>query len=261
MGIRVGLQGDGYMNMNNKISINYKRKKIDIEVEKILYVLMNRNDAEIHVSGNNVYMTRRTFAELKEQLGDSFIEVRRGCLVSALAIHSIAKTIELINGESLKYTVRKKKEILGQLYKKQQKLIENFSTAGIPDSRMEYHEYFKSYDNMPFAFADIEIVYDEESQAVDWIFRYGNDALARLEKTELDILIDNSFGSIFPNMDYKWLRVYERSALYGETVEIVDYSPEIDTYLKIISFPTFRGHCGCILFDVNDVQLASDIGE
>ena len=92
------------------------------------------------------------------------------------------------------------------------------------------------------------------SAAVDWIFRYGNEALAKLEKTPLEQLIDHAFGSIFPNMDAKWLRVYERTALYGETLEITDYSPEIDTDLRIICFPTFRGHCGCILFDQAEIQ-------
>ena len=80
------------------------------------------------------------------------------------------------------------------------------------------------------------------------------EALATLEKTPLEQLIDHSFGSIFPNMDAKWLRVYERTALYGETLEITDYSPEIDTELKIICFPTFPGHCGCMLFDRRTIQ-------
>ena len=112
---------------------------------------------------------------------------------------------------------------------------------------------------MPFAFTDIEMVFDEERHAVDWIFRYGNQALANLEKYPLEQLIGASFGSIFANMDSKWLRSYERSVLYGEILEIVDFSPEIDTYLKVISFPTFPGHCGCILFDVsknvNDMSI------
>ena len=73
----------------------------------------------------------------------------------------------------------------------------------------------------------------------------------------MEQLLDHSFGSIFPNMDAKWLRSYERSVLYGETLEILDYSPEIDAYLKIISFPTFPGHCGCILFDVSKIRFAN----
>ena len=98
-------------------------------------------------------------------------------------------------------------------------------------------------------------MFDEESQAVDWIFRYGNDALARLENCPLDKLIGSRFSSIFVNMDSKWLRTYERAVLYGETLELIDYSPEIDKYLRIICFPTFKGHCGCMLFDIDDTKI------
>ena len=63
-----------------------------------------------------------------------------------------------------------------------------------------------------------------------------------------------SFGSLFANMDSKWLRSYERAALYGEVLELMDYSPEIDTNLKVICFPTFKGHCGCILFDLDRIK-------
>ena len=59
-------------------------------------------------------------------------------------------------------------------------------------------------------------------------------------------------------MDAKWLRGYERATLYGETLEIVDYSPEIGTNLKIICFPTFPGHCGCILFDADKLRSISE---
>ena len=119
----------------------------------------------------------------------------------------------------------------------------------------EYHEHYKCFDKIPIAFTDIEMVFDEDSQAVDWIFRYGNEALARLENCPLDKLIGSSFGSIFVNMDSKWLRSYERAVLYGETLELIDYSPEIDKFLRIICFPTFKGHCGCMLFDISDDKM------
>ena len=89
---------------------------------------------------------------------------------------------------------------------------------------------------MPFAFTDIEMVFDEERHAVDWIFRYGNSALSELEMIPIDKLIGNTFGSLFKNMDSKWLRSYERAALFGEMLEMIDYSPEIDKYLKVICF-------------------------
>ena len=47
----------------------------------------------------------------------------------------------------------------------------------------------------------------------------------------------------------------------GEALELTDYSPEIDTYLKVICFPTFPGHCGCILFDIHEIEYIKSSDE
>ena len=102
------------------------------------------------------------------------------------------------------------------------------------------------------------MIFDEERQTIDWIFRYGNEALARIEEVPLNEIIGSTFRSIFPNMDRKWLRSYEQAVLYGETLEIMDYSPEIDKYLRINCFPTFNGHCGCLIFDVTETKKTGE---
>ena len=233
-----GLPGGKY------ITIISGRKKIVLNISTILYVLMIGKTAEIHVLGDRIYGTRMTLGELEKKLGEQFIKVHRGCIVSAMAIHDITDSINLSNGEHLEYTVRKKKIIIDQLYKKQQSIIRSITKEGIPTTTEEYRRYYRSFDSVPYA--------------VDWIFRYGNPALAKLEKLPLTQLIGSSFGSLFSNMDSKWLRSYERATLYGETLEIIDYSPEIDTYLKVICFPTFRGHCGCILFNISEIQFTKN---
>ena len=226
-----------------------------LNANTILYVLMIEKTAEIHVSGGRVYETRMKISELEEALGNGFIKAHRGCLVSAMAIHDITDHINLNNGEALIYTLRKKKQIIAQLQEAQKRLISGFTRDGIPATQEEYRTHYRGFDAMPFAFTDIEMVFDEERRAVDWIFRYGNPALAKLEKLPLEKLMGSSFGSLFSNMDAKWLRCYERATLYGELLEMVDYSPEIDTYLNVICFPTFKGHCGCILFDISQLEF------
>lgn len=240
------------------ITFFYNKQKTVLNTDKILYVLMSGNNADIHVADGNVYKVRMTFAQLEGYLGDSFIKIHRGGMVSARAIHEITDKIYLNNGEALTYTVRRKKQIIEQLHEIQRRVINSFQLNGVPTSDEEYREHYESFENLPFAFTDIELVFNEEIHAVDWIFRYGNPALARLEKVSLDKLIGHSFGSVFPNMDSKWLRAYERATLYGETLEIIDYSPEIDTYLKVICFPTFKGHCGCILFNIADIKFTKN---
>lgn len=195
-----------------------------------------------------------TIDALADALDSTFLRVERGCLVSAKAIHDVTKTINLINGETLDYARRRKREIVEQLYTERQKIGQTLEHNNASASWEGYHRLYASFGHVPLAFTDIEMVFSEKHSAVDWIFRYGNQALAKLEKLPLERLINHAFGSIFPNMDAKWLRVYERTALYGEMLEITDYSPEIDTKLKIVCFPTFPRHCGCMLFDQQTIQ-------
>ena len=156
---------------------------------------------------------------------------------------------------------RRKKELTAALAEKRARLIGTLDSETPPMPDDELHAQYRCFDALPIAFTDIEMVLDEDKNAVDWIFRYANPALAWLEKVPLHELLGRSFRSVFPNMDSKWLKSYERAALYGETLELIDHSPEIDTYLKIICFPTQPGHCGCLLFDIAEMKFAEDSGD
>ena len=246
------------MHKTKYITIISSRKKIVLGVSAILYIIVIGKNTQIHILGEKVYETKMPLSRFEKELGDGFIKVHRGCIVSAMAIHDITDKINLINGETLEYTSRKKHKIIEQFHYNQKSIINSFNSGGVPETEEEYFEHYISFDNLPFAFTDIEMVFDDEKHAVDWIFRYGNAALSRLEKLPLDELIGNSFGSLFSNMDSKWLKNYERAALYNETIEMIDFSPEIDTYLKVICFPTFKGHCGCILFNIDEIELSQN---
>ena len=239
---------------SNGISVISNRRHISLPVEDILYIQLAGRRAVIYASGGRTYETYTTIEELEQMLGSGFILTDRATLVAAKGIHAIGRQIELINGETLDYAHRRKRELKEQLRADWRQIAQSLSDSDAPATREDYQRHYASYDSAPFAFTDIEMVFNEKRAAVDWIFRYANEALARLEKKPLEQLIDRSFSSIFPNMDNKWLRVYERTALFGETLEIIDHSPEIDTDLKIICFPTFKGHCGCILFKQAEIQ-------
>ena len=240
------------------ITVTYKRTKIAIRRADILYAIMSDDHCTIHMFDGMAYRCRMTLKELKMQLNEGFMEVKRGCMIAVSAISDIGDKILLSNGEEICYTKRKKKALREELQKKQELMIAKISKKKLPLTPEEYGKYYKICDSLPFAFTDIEMVFNEEKKAVDWIFRYGNEALATLEKLPLDKMIGNSFSSLFSNMDAKWLHVYERATLYGETLEIMDYSPKIDTNLKIICFPTFPGHCGCILFNADKMKSISE---
>lgn len=234
-------------------TVTADKADIRIDAYNVLYVVMDGNYAYLHTQSEAI-RARITLEKLVPLLGENFIKVSRGCLVSVLAIHAVDEKINLSNGEMLDYSKKNKKEIIDLLAAKQRELIRSFSDSPLPVTPEHFRDYYRVFDHMPFAFCDIEMIFDSELRAVDWVFRYGNPALAELEKIPLDDLIGASFSHCFPNMDTKWLRTYERAALFGETLKIIDYSPEIDTYLDVICFPTFKGHCGCMLFDVSKLK-------
>ena len=140
------------------ITIVSDGKKTVLSVSTILYVLMTRNNAEIHVSGGKIYKARMTLGELGKRLGEGFIKIHRGCLVSVMAIHNITDNINLNNGECLEYALRKKNQIIDQFRTKQKSIINSFAKDDVPTTKEEYHAHYSSFDNMPFAFADIEMV-------------------------------------------------------------------------------------------------------
>ena len=236
------------------ITIISKRVKMQIRRADILYIIKSEYLSMIHMLNGDIIQTITTIQELEEMLGGDCIEVKRGCIVSVSAITEVKDKICLCNGEAIPFTKRKKKAIRMEWQENQKLMIDEISGQNQPMTDEEYHRYYEICDKFPFAFTDIEMVFNEKRHAVDWIFRYGNKALAELEGIPLERLIGSSFSSLFNNMDAKWLRGYERAALYGETMEIEEYSPEIDANLRILCFQTFPGHCGCILHDMDRLQ-------
>ncbi len=241
------------------ITVNYRR--VTLDTRSVQYVFVDHNTAEFHLSTGARCKTRLPIKTLEPMLGDEFIRTHRNYLVAVRAIHSISDRVYLNNGESLFFAQRRKKELTDELRQRRRQLLERLSAVSETHTEAEYHDRFRSFDDLPIAFCDIEMVLDASQNAVDWIFRYGNEALAKLEKTTLSALLGKSFSSVFPNMDEKWLKSYERAALYGQTLEIIDHSHEIDTDLDIICFPTIKGHCGCILLNVDEMHYAENQGD
>lgn len=246
------------METPESIVVNSDKKMVEIEVCSIIYILMKGDFAFIHRTGGETVRAKMPMVELEKLLGgamETFIKVKRGCLVSVFAIHNITDTVNLGNGEELAFVSRTAGQVRREFLEKQRKFIHDFADEVTPKTAAEFHEHYRVFDTLPIAFTDIEMVFDETNRAVDWVFCYGNEALAELEKLPLEAMLGQRFGKLFPNMDPRWLKTYEWATLFGEVLQIVDYSPEIDRNLKIICFPTFKGHCGCILFDVDKLKF------
>ena len=100
---------------------------------------MKKQDAFIHIADGSVLKTRMTFAELQDTRSIYFIRITRGCLVSAMDIHSVGKLITLSNGESLEYATQHRREILEKFHTKQHSIIESLADNDNPTDNEEFH--------------------------------------------------------------------------------------------------------------------------
>ena len=238
------------------ITIISKRKHVNISASAILYISMKGRNSEVHVISGETYETRVAIDELESRLGNRFLRVCRSCLVSVLAVNKFSKKMELINGEQLDYPIRKKRALNEALTEKRRQIVSSINRSSAPITHEELRRHYMTYESMSFAFADIEIMFSEENNDVDWILRYGNPALSELLKVPLEELTDISLSALFKRKGWNWNCSHERSALYGETLEMVEPDPQSEGFIRKTSFPTFPGHCGVILMDLSQIRYS-----
>lgn len=97
------------------ITVTFNRSKIAIRHADILYAIMSDDHCTIHMLDGGAYRCRMTLKELKKQLDEGFMEVKRGCMIAVSAISDIGDKILLCNGEEIGYTKRKKKLLKEEL--------------------------------------------------------------------------------------------------------------------------------------------------
>ena len=116
----------------NSISIISNRQRISLSPEDILYVQLVGRQSVIHISGGKTYETYTTIDNLEQMLGSDFLRADRATLVSAKGIHTIGKEIELINGELLSFTHRRKRELKEQLRTGRRQIVQELAGSDTP---------------------------------------------------------------------------------------------------------------------------------
>lgn len=101
------------MDNNNKtITIDYKKGKIAINKNNIIYIEKELKDTVIHLVDDEI-CTRMNLKDIEKELdADVFIKLYRGCIANMKYIERFEKDyVYLINGKSLPISRRKVKEV------------------------------------------------------------------------------------------------------------------------------------------------------
>lgn len=232
--------------MEEKISKFFDKNHI--KIDEIKYVLREDKKTNIYMNNNKKVSTFIPMKEFSDELiSYGFININKGILVSKRMIKHVDNFIYYLSDgkefEGRKRTVGAHKHI-----------NEMIQVKGEVLSNIDIFNRFSVLDNMPAGFCVIELVFNKNGEGIDFIFRYCNKEMEKVEGKTIAEMLNHSFYKVFPNADQKWLPVYSKVAITGESDSFVDYSPEIKKDLLFKCFQPMKGFCACLITPVEDIH-------
>lgn len=235
--------------MDSKMS-NFLRRK-GISQEDILYMVRDSRKSSIHLIDNRIietYIPIKSFIDFFNS--ELFITINKGITVNASYISSIKDSIyTMSDGKQFKGRTRApaqhKKNISLITSNSNSKSNENMSTL-IP-------ERFSVMDNSPIAFAVIEVTFDDEGHGMDFIFRYCNDAMLKLEELSAEEIVNKSFYEVFKDSNKKWMVSYADVALNGNQKIISYYLKKSNRKVLAYCYQPYERFCACSLIEVESI--------
>ena len=102
------------------------------------------------------------------------------------------------------------------------------------------------FQNSPAAYCVAELILDTDGHPTDWIYRYCNPAFAELKGYRLDVMIDHSFLSLYPQIDPEWLNAYYAAA-YENKISEMDLMLD-ELYHVVVAPVGQKGFCSCMIY-------------
>lgn len=109
---------------------------------------------------------------------------------------------------------------------------------------------FEIFDNNPVACCAVEVLTDINQKPCDWVYRYCNDAFAKIKGYDKNIIINQKATGLIPNISDTWLQALYRAAFDNKPSDI---NAKSDNNLKVSIMPVGKtGLCLCLIYDVQD---------
>lgn len=239
--------------MGKVIELMVNRHLMQIPANSIIYANVTDKLCKIHLDNGESLNLFITISELMDKLGNvDFLRVSRSSLVAYTAVETVnQEEIVLYGGVRIPYSRSRRKEIMDKARSCMERQVV-CRDKNRPLGELNFHMDFCFWDNVPVGFGVLEFISDASGRFSDFIFRYANRRLGEIEGVPRENLVDRAYGQIFKGSHSKWLAIYSKVAFMGDTVELIDYSPELDKELLVICYQPAYGYCACIVCDATD---------
>ena len=105
----------------------------------------------------------------------------------------------------------------------------------------------------PFGYAYYQLVFNDQNEAIDWLFRDVNPFFERMTGLNRESILGKRVTEIIPEIgsfDFDWIAVYGAVSRTGQKQEFTRYIECLRRWYKITAFSPEKGYCTAIFQDV-----------
>lgn len=235
---------DSFQVSDPKLTKFFSKNKIN--PSEIKYILRENEKTAIYLFDDRVINTYITANDIVSYLPDgTFYNINRGTYVALAYIANINQNL---------YTMMDGRVITGRAYhmedhEENKTNLLNRRLNHKSDRDVSVFDSFSGMDNLPIAFGVIELLYENGNRNLDFVVRYCNKAMAKLECRPVEDLVNHSLYDIYSLSDTSRLVMYADVAINGELQTMRKYIKELDRNVRIKCFQPREGFCAVWMED------------
>jgi PAS domain S-box-containing protein len=124
------------------------------------------------------------------------------------------------------------------------------AAAALTKSEKQLRNLFNSYED---GFCTIEVIFDDNNNAVDYIFREVNHAFEK--QTGIEKAGGKRMKDVAPDHEQYWFDIYGKVALSQETIRFEREAKALNRWYEVYAFPidsTEKNEVGVVFRDISD---------
>ncbi len=118
-------------------------------------------------------------------------------------------------------------------------------------------KYRLLFNNLNEAYALHEVIFDDNNEPTDFIFRDANPKLLKDFNVQYDNIINQSVKKIFPNTEDYWIKKCGYVAKNGKPIKFREYAGEVNKYYETTVFSPKPNHFAAVFMDVTQETKSS----
>ncbi|MBR3784945.1 MAG: PAS domain-containing protein [Firmicutes bacterium] len=223
--------------------------KNKIKPTDIMYVFRSERKTHIHLKNNTVLDTYIPMKWLLAALPDgAYLHINKGVILASDFVEKI---------EGACYTMKDGRSFTGRvrtagIHKQNRQVLEHVDLHAGETITHSIYQQFSVMDNLPVPFCVVELLINSDEHDIDFIFRYCNEAMARLGGVSRESLIDLPCQDAFVRPDRKWILAFTETALSGTTARIDDIYPQTGKKVRVHCFQPAKNLCACMMIELDN---------